>query len=862
MIESTPLFNKPKTHMFKRNLWKITLTAFIGAWAISSILPLKDTPFNDHIQASVGAETTEFEALMQQANERVAAGESPSTFVALKRIGSEQRVDLAKFFPEVRLEESLKNVEKRNAILLDHLLQQSKGKLQLGLDLKGGISVVLEVAEELGDGDAAKQQREENLSKAIEIIGDRINGLGVSEPIIRPVGNNRIEVQLPNVSTKDNPEILSTIKKPARLDFRRVYSSPVVPGQVPTGYEVLGLENEDRDGNTYIQDYYVKRLPDMKGDGVEDATAVMDEYGRFKINLQFNDEGTQQFADITAAIAAEGQQTGRPGLLAIVLDGKLYSAPSVRERIGGGSAEISGSFSQREARDLANVLNNPLAFELIVREQNEVGPSLAEDAIASGIKASQIAIVLVAGFMVLMYTVGGVFAVISLAINLLIVLGTLASLGATITLPGVAGVVLTVGMAVDSNILIFERIREELNTGKSLKAAFLAGHEKVVSTILDANITTLITSSLMIAFGTGPVRGFGVTLTIGVFSTVFCALVVTKLLLAIFIEGDLIKKFPMVVNAKAPNFNFLKYAKPAFAISWLIVLTGIGVVAYKGDAIYGIDFVGGDEVTLSYTDKQDTADVRAALESGGIGEANPLYQSDLAGETETLKVQVPVNEGGNVLPLLQSAFPNAGYDVVGQTTIGPSIGSEIQWNAFMSLGLAIVGILLYVAFRFEFGFGAGAVVSTIHDILMTVGIFVLFDRQFTAPMVAAILLIAGYSINDTIVVFDRIREELKTNPDMRLNAVINLAINNVFVRSVLTSVTTFLASIALFIWGGGVINDLAFTFLVGVVTGTFSSIFIASPIFYWWHKGDRKHVERHQDVKPTYEWTGSSRASE
>ena len=215
-----------------------------------------------------------------------------------------------------------------------------------------------------------------------------------------------------------------------------------------------------------------------------------------------------------------------------------------------------------------------------------------------------------------------------------------------------------------------------------------------------------------------------------------------------------------------------------------------------------------------------------------------------------------------MLPLLQSTFPSAGFEVIGQTTIGPSIGSEIQWNAFMSLGLAIVGIMLYVAFRFEVGFGVGAVVSTIHDILMTVGIFVLFDRQFTAPMVAAILLIAGYSINDTIVVFDRIREELKNNPDKRLGDVINLAINNVFVRSLLTSVTTFLASIALFIWGGGVINDLAFTFLVGVVTGTFSSIFIASPIFYWWHKGDRKHVERHQDVKPTYEWTGSSRASE
>jgi SecD/SecF fusion protein len=337
---------------------------------------------------------------------------------------------------------------------------------------------------------------------------------------------------------------------------------------------------------------------------------------------------------------------------------------------------------------------------------------------------------------------------------------------------------------------------------------------------------------------------------------------VTKLLLELFIEGDLMKRFPMLVRTKVPSFNFLKYARPAFAISWIIVLVGIGVVAYKGERIYGIDFVGGDEINLAYTSEVDSGGIRAALEAAGIEEANPISQSDFSGATQTLKVQVPTGEGSRVGPILLAEFPEAGFTVVGETTIGPSIGEEIRWNAFMSLGLAIVGILLYVAFRFEFGFGLGAVTSTVHDILMTIGVFVLFDRQFTAPMVAAILLIAGYSINDTIVVFDRIREELKVNPDTKLRDVINNAINKVFTRSILTSATTFLASIALFIWGGGVINDLAFTFLVGVITGTFSSIFIASPIFYWYHKGDRKHVERHQDAKPTYEWTGSSRASE
>ncbi|MCF3649494.1 protein translocase subunit SecD [Synoicihabitans lomoniglobus] len=847
--------------MFKRNLWKITLTALIGAWAISSILPLKDTPFNDYIKSEASAQVSEFESLMAQASDRVTSGQAPSVFIALKQIGREQRIDLSKFFPEVRLEESLRNVEKRNAILLDYLLQQSKGRLQLGLDLKGGVAFMLEVADEGVGADVPDYEREDNLAKAIEIMSDRVNALGVTEPIIRPVGLNRIEIQLPGVNTKDNPELADVIKKPARLDFRRVHQQ-AVPGRdaTPPGYEVLTEEGDNKDGTTYQRDYFVKRLPEMTGEMVATAFPTMDEYGRFKINLRFTDEGAERFGEVTGAIAQENQ--GQGGLLAIVLDGRLSSAPRVSTRINGGSAEITGTFTQREAIDLANVLNNPLDVELVIQEQNEIGPSLAADAIASGEYASMIAIALVAAFMIAIYTIGGLFAVISLSINLLFVLGALASLGATITMPGIAGIVLTVGMAVDSNILIFERIREELNLGKSLKAAFLAGHDKVVSTILDANITTLITSSLMIIFGTGPVKGFGVTLTIGVFSTVFCALVVTKLLLDIVINGDLIKKFPMLIRSKVPTFDYLKYARPAFAVSWLIVIVGVGVVAYKGHRIYGIDFVGGDEVSLSFNERPDTAAVRDALEGAGIGEVNPVFQSDFNDDTEILKIQVPFEEGTKVMPLLLSNFPNAGFEVVGQTTIGPSIGAEIQWNAFMSLSLAIVGILIYVAFRFEFGFGVGAVVSTIHDILMTIGIFVLFDRQFTAPMVAAILLIAGYSINDTIVVFDRIREELNGNPNLKLREVINNALNNVFVRSLLTSATTFLASLALFLFGGGVINDLAFTFLVGVITGTFSSIFIASPIFFWYHKGDRKHVEKHQDVKPTYEWTGSSRASE
>ena len=283
--------------MFKRNLFKITLIAFIGAWAISSLLPLHDTPFNDYIHAEASADVTEFESIMAQASQMVARDEAKTVFLALKKIGKAQRIDLSKFFPEIRLEASLINVEKRNAILLDHLLQQSKGRLQLGLDLKGGVAFILEVQDDGVAEGVNEYEREENLAKAIEIISDRVNEFGVAEPIIRPVGNNRIEVQLPGISTKDNPEVVDAVKKPARLDFRLVHPtlSPasVPPGQIPPGYEILTQEGDNADGTPFLVDYFVKRVPEMTGELVDTAFPTMDQFGAYKVNLSFNDEGSE-----------------------------------------------------------------------------------------------------------------------------------------------------------------------------------------------------------------------------------------------------------------------------------------------------------------------------------------------------------------------------------------------------------------------------------------------------------------------------------------------------------------------------------------------------------------------------------------
>jgi len=844
--------------MLRNNLWKLILSVAILLWAVVTMLPLKDRPFDQYITSEASAKPADFTKLMTRANERVKSKQAPSVYVALKQIGKEERLDLSQFFPDIKLESSLKNIEKRNDILLTYLLKQSKSPLQLGLDLKGGVAFTLE-APPKQEGATDDYARRQKLNKAIEIIGNRINSMGVAEPVIRPVGDSRIEVQLPNVNTRDNPDVVDAVKKPAQLAFRLVMegTGPMAepPANVPPGYEVLGEDEDNKqNGQSYTVYYLVKRIPEMTGSTVKTAMATVDQFGGYQVHLNFNSEGARKFAELTTA------NTGR--LLGIVLDGKLYNAPRINEPITGGSAQITGHYSAREAELLASVLNNPLDLELQVKEQYEVGPTLAKDAISSGVRASILGTALVVAFMITYYSVGGIVSIVTLAVNVTLILGVMASIGATLTLPGLAGIVLTIGMAVDANILIFERMREEIKLGKSLLSAHDAGYDKAFITILDAHVTQLVICAIMIALGTGPIKGFGVTLAIGVFSTLFSVLLTGHVILNFLIEGGVLKKFPMMHLLSKVDIDWVKFGKPAFITSWAIVVLGLVVLFARSDKIFGIDFTGGDQVSFSFTQQVDLSKIRSTASTAGITDISPAYQNDLGGGRTLLKVELPYGQSAKFVSALQHDYPSAGFEQAGITTIGPTIGKEIAGNAALSVGLSLLAILLYIAFRFEFGLGIGAVVATVHDVLMTVGMFVVFGGQFNAPMVAAILAIIGYSVNDTVVVFDRIREELKLNPTGDLRTIVNLAITRVFSRSIMTSFTTFLAALALFVAGGGVLRDLALTFLIGVITGTFSSIAIAAQVFFWWHKGDRKHVEAHHDIAPKYEWAGSSRASE
>ena len=555
--------------------------------------------------------------------------------------------------------------------------------------------------------------------------------------------------------------------------------------------------------------------------------------GKPEIDFELTSEGAVLFADVTR------QNTGRQ--MAIVLDGELKSAPRINGPIEQGRGQITGDYDMREAFELANVLENPLEAPVRIVEENSTGPTLGADSIAKGVRASLIGLIVVAIFMLFYYMRAGLIANFALLLNIILLLGVLCMIDATLTLPGIAGIVLTVGMAVDANVLIFERIREELSLKKSIKGAIESGYGKAFSTIFDANVTTLIASIILINMGKGPVKGFGVTLTIGIVASMFTALFVTRLVFELFlVKGNMknvsMMKLPFLHNN---NFDFMRLWKQWFGISWLIIAIGCGYGMVRGGDVFGVDFSGGDSISYSFDTKVPVDELRTSVAGLDIGETQITYRRDIIDGSETLELTTAFDQGEKVTALLKEQFSSAGFTLESTSRVGGSIGNEIKKSAIISVTLALFGILFYVALRYEFSFAIGAVLAVLHDILMTLGLFFISGRELNAPMVAAILTIIGFSINDTIVIFDRIREDLKLGVKGSFKDVMNKAINETLSRTIITSGTTLFAALSLFIFGGAVINDFAFTFVVGIITGTYSSIYIAASIVLWYTKGQK-----------------------
>ena len=400
-------------------------------------------------------------------------------------------------------------------------------------------------------------------------------------------------------------------------------------------------------------------------------------------------------------------------------------------------------------------------------------------------------------------------------------------------------------MAVDANVLIYERIREELAKGKSLRGAIDAGYARAFGTIFDSHVTTLISSVILIFMGTGEIKGFGVTLTIGVAASLFTALVVTRLIFNFLLERNLIQSLHMFHLINSAKVNFMGAAKPLFIVTWLFVIGSLGFGLARGEKLFGVDFLGGDSTTFSFAQKLDEKEIRTALTAVGEKDAQIQYQKDVGAGTETLRLTTSGGSVDKVKAALES-LPLAHFQLLGSQQVGATLGKEIQQSAIVASLLSLFGILVYVAFRYEFSFAVAAVAAVLHDVLFAIGAYCIANavsgRQFNATVVAAILTIIGFSINDKIVIFDRIREQLKLGVRGSFKDIINMSLNQTLSRTIITSGTVFLATLSLFIFGGGVINDFAFTFLVGIIVGTYSSIYIASVIVLWWHKGERPNI--------------------
>ena len=545
--------------------------------------------------------------------------------------------------------------------------------------------------------------------------------------------------------------------------------------------------------------------------------------------------------------------------MAIILDNKLYSAPRINEAIYGGRAEISGSFTIKEARQLVNVLRaGALPGRVQIVEERTVAPTLGQDSINSGIKALSYGSIAVIIFMVIYYLNAGVIANLSLfLVAILLPIGMWLSSGflgvlsgsleggsvnlPTITLYGIAGIVLTVGMAVDANVLIFERMREEWKIGKSINGSIIAGYNKAFSTILDANVTTLLTAIILFWQGSGPIRGFAVTLSAGIIVSMFVVLIITRLIFEVLGNLNVLKSLKMlfIPFLKNPNFNILSAKKITSLISIILIITSWTIFINKGSENYGVDFTGGSVITYEFNDKQQIEDVRSKLSEAGYPTAKISYQKSLDGK-ELLEVKIKefgVDAEKSIIAIKQ--LPG-NYQDIKNDIVGSQIGNELRSKGISSMILALIGIIIYISFRFEFSFAIGAIIAVIHDILITIGIFCLLGNELSMPIIAALLTIVGYSVNDTIVVFDRIREDLKFSKEKSYKVIANLAINKTLSRTLLTSVTTLITIVMLLIFGGGAVYDFAVALFIGILVGTYSSIYIATPVMLLMQK--RKEI--------------------
>jgi SecD/SecF fusion protein len=710
--------------------------------------------------------------------------------------------------------------------------------LRLGLDLQGGLRVVLQAEED--------NPTVEDMETARNVIENRVNQFGVAEPLVQIIGNNRIVVELPGLSSADQARASELIGQSAVLEFRIV--KPAANNKPDVDLTLDDLEEVA-----------------FTGEILSDARADFGQFGAPTVSFVIKPDFAGQFGDFT--------NNNRNRRMAIVLDGVVQTAPTIQAQISD-QGEITGVGSIEEASDTALVLRSgSLPLNLDIEEVRATGPTLGRDAINSGVRAAIIGAVAVVLTILFYYgpLFGGVLT-LGLVLVVLFIFGVLAGLGAVLTLPGLAGLVLTIGAAVDGNVISFERIKEELRAGKGLKAAMKSGFGNSLSAIIDANVTTLFATAALYQYTTGPVRGFAITLAVGIIASVFVNTIVVPFILEVLTVRS--QRHYMPMGFQVSNFRFMKIAPVVLTISGLLAAAMLLVVLVRPFNL-SVDFTGGTTTLLQVPEATTIDDIRSAIDALGIAgitgsgaaiqevqdttisettveapAAEIVEEATTEGETateETTATETPAGDtrlvsvrvgtasddaGGQFAPGLASAL-NA--QVLSEDTVGPAIGSELRNSAFIAMLVAFGLILVYVAWRFwpNWIIAVAAVLASIHDVGIVMGVLNLTNTEFSIPVLAALLFVVGYSLNDSIIIADRIRENLRKTRGVSYADIVEAAVNQTLSRTVMTSLTTLLPVIALFIFGGSVLRGFSLALLVGIGFGTYSSIFILAPMVVW-----------------------------
>jgi len=702
-----------------------------------------------------------------------------------------------------------------------------KDRMKLGLDIKGGVYVVMEAKTDL-EGDELRDAMEQTQA----VIEERVNQMGLAEPVVTIEGEKRIRVELPGA--EDAQEAINQIGTTAQLQFALA------------------------DGTIVLD-----------GSNVKNAEAAMDnESAGYAVDLQFDGDGADLFHEATATAYSGSVTSAIEGVdnkaIMIILDGQIISAPVVNEPISGGRCSITGGFSQEEASNLAALIEGgALPLELEEINSSVQSAKIGYNALEMSVYAGIIGLVLVILLMIIAYRGLGVIASVALLFYVLIVINIMGFAGSVLTLPGIAGFILSVGMAVDANVVIFSRIREEITAGKTVRVASQQGFKRAMSTVIDSQVTTLIAAVILYEIGTSAVKGFAWTFMIGIVVSIFTAVAVTQLYVSLFANSRKHAKksfFGIKKDGKASfqferDIHFMKHRKVFYIISIAILVIGLAFGVVRG-LNYGIDFTGGTMIQMDMGEKVDIADVKKALKEYKL-DPEIIYSG---AENEQIVIRtikaLDSNERHEIVHTINHEFGTTDEDVIAEELFGPSVGKELRNNAILAIIIASICMLVYIRFRFsQWKFGGAALLGVLHDVLIVISFYAIFNITVNNPFIAGILTVVGYSINDTIVIFDRIRENIKYMRKGNTEEMIDTSITQTLGRSLMTSITTLIVMVPLLIMAGDAIREFVLPLMVGIIAGAYSSICVCSPLYFEFSKHSNlskyeKQQRKHKKKNP------------